>query len=793
MERKTEVQIESEASGPGKMAGRLEKISRLAIYLLVFLLPLWFLPFTQNVLNYQKQIFLIVFTFLGIAALLAKSISRGELLFRKSWLHLPVLLVLVVVGISTIFSLWPYASFWGWPLDLTDNFVTISGFVLLYFLIVNAIEDQKQLFKLFFLFVLSGALAGLYGLLQIFQLHFLPFDFARISSFNTIGTVNSLAVFAASLLPLTLALAFVSRFLLRTFFWLIIFLLLAVVVIINFFDAWLALLAGLLVLLAFGIWNIKKRAEFGWISFPMALIVLALFFMMFRIALPGAAIPLEISPSLSAELDIVTNVIKERPWIGSGPGTFSFDYAKFHSPLLNQTIFWGTRFASGASEILDWIATKGIFGGLALLGLIIGAIVFSIRGLMKLQVESFRWMMGLGILASLAAVITSQIFYPANFSLWVLFWVLLGGLGVFLGGEFRKISLAPSSFLALGFSFLFLIVLIFGFGLLFLGGQKYLAEVWYLQGIRAFGRGELDLAITKVLAAANLNPSVDLYWRDLSQLYLARVNQIAADQDLSDEERQQQTQVAIANAVTSAQQTARVAPANVANWNVQGFVYRSLIGIPNADTFAISSYQRAIELEPASPFSWAEIGRVYLFQAQNLARQEGKEKEVEQALNQSLEQLNKALELKSDYAPAHYLIALVYQQQGKTEEAISKLEETKLIAPNDIGLAFQLGVIYWQKEQSGKAQLEFERAKNLNPNYSNARYMLGLVYDKQGKREKAKTEFSAVAELNPDNEEIKKIIANLEAGKPALEGITPAQPPIQETPPEITEKSGEEK
>ncbi|MDO8663259.1 MAG: tetratricopeptide repeat protein, partial [Candidatus Wildermuthbacteria bacterium] len=132
--------------------------------------------------------------------------------------------------------------------------------------------------------------------------------------------------------------------------------------------------------------------------------------------------------------------------------------------------------------------------------------------------------------------------------------------------------------------------------------------------------------------------------------------------------------------------------------------------------------------------------------------------------------------------------ATVYDQQGKSQEAIQKLEETKILAPNDIGLAFQLGVVYYQKKDFDKAQGEFERAKILDPSYANARYMLGLVYDKKGARQRAIEEFLKVSESNPSNEEVKKILANLSAGNPALAGIVPEQPPIQETPKEIQKK-----
>jgi tetratricopeptide (TPR) repeat protein len=116
------------------------------------------------------------------------------------------------------------------------------------------------------------------------------------------------------------------------------------------------------------------------------------------------------------------------------------------------------------------------------------------------------------------------------------------------------------------------------------------------------------------------------------------------------------------------------------------------------------------------------------------------------------------------------------------------MEETKNLAPFDVGLAFQLGVAYYQKGNYQKAKEELERAISITPDYANALYFLGLTYDQLGEREKAIEKFKRVSELNPDNEEVKKIISNLEAGKKALEGILPTVPPktpIEEKPPEI--------
>jgi hypothetical protein len=50
-------------------------------------------------------------------------------------------------------------------------------------------------------------------------------------------------------------------------------------------------------------------------------------------------------------------------------------------------------------------------------------------------------------------------------------------------------------------------------------------------------------------------------------------------------------------------------------------------------------------------------------------------------------------------------------------------------------------------------------------------YFLGLTYDKLGDKQKALDEFKKISNLNPDNQDVKKIVSNLEAGKKALDGL----------------------
>ncbi len=782
-----------------KFAALFEKISRVSLYLLVVLIPLWFLPITQNSVEYQKQALLVLIIFVGITAWLAKMVYEGRFEFRANWLHLPVVVLLGAFGVSTLLSSWRYGSLWGWPLHIGDNFLTFFCFGLLYFFISQSARDARHLFSLLVGFIVSGTLAVTFALLQMKEVFLLPFDFAQTKNFNTLGSSSDVGIFAALLLPLAFMLASRAQKAWKVALLGATVLLFAAIALIDFSTVWFVIIAGSIVLAVFDLWpgsSPQGHSPRGRISLPMVFVLIALFFLIVKgFSIPGAPVlQAEASPSFRGEFGVLKDMISENPFsllVGSGPGTFVFDYAKFRSPDLNQTIFWDTRFRSGSSEFLDWLVTKGIEGLLALLALIGVALAFAVKRILEEgggEDDGARFML-VGLVASVTAGIVGLALHPANFSFWFLLWVVLGSLGFLTAHRTSTISLtAKPSFLALGSSIALLTVAVIGAGLLIMGGQKYYAEMGYLKGVGFFREGNVVAAIDTVAKSANLNSAMDLYWRDLAQLFLTRANQIAADQSLSQDVRAQQTGIAVNNAVASAKRAVEANPANVANWNVQGFVYRSFISVPGADAFAIQSYEKAIELEPASPFPWTELARVKILRAQVLASQEGSSatgSEREALFASALANLEKAISLKGDYAPAHYLMAVAQDQQGNQAAAIQKLEETKLVAPNDVGLAFQLGVAYYRLEEFGKARDEFERAKSLALGNSNVRYMLGLVYDRLGRKADAAVEFGVVLASNPQNQEVKDILNNLREGRSALYGISPNQPPIEEAPSEI--------
>ncbi|OHA62154.1 MAG: hypothetical protein A2117_02085 [Candidatus Wildermuthbacteria bacterium GWA2_46_15] len=785
-----------------------QKVSKTSLFLAVFLLPILFLPLTSNVLDFNKQTVLVFLVLASLFSWLLKSLIEERITLELSWFNLAPVVLVLLAGLSTLFSAYKYASFWGWPLVIASSFLSTLALVLLYFLIIHLFKQPEDIFGLIFVLVFAGLLVSLVSLPHLLGKFPLPFDFSKATSFNPIGTVNSLAVFLASLLPLAASLIFISRSrLIKFLVWFFVVLALFLLLAINFQTAWLVLLVGSSLILIFGI-SRREIFNLSWLFLPMLLLAVALFALVMRASiLPTLDLPAEVSPTLGTSFKISLQTLKDfRPpfswFFGSGPGTFVYDYAKYKPLEINQTVFWGTRFGSGSSEVLDRLATTGSLGFLSFLSVMLVGWVLGLRSIIsrEFRKENFAWILLIGVFSSFAGLTLGLFFYSANLSLMFLFWLLLASIFCLVGGKSRNFDLKPSEpvegkksrlntpFVTVGVSFAFIVVLIASMGIFFVQGQRYLAEVNYLRALTSVQKGNNAAAVDSLARAIRLTgSSQDNYWRDLSQVYLFRINEEATKPDLTQEERSKRVSDLITLLVASAKSSSDSSPKNVANWSIRGYVYSQLLNLINgSDNWAVTAYEEALKLEPANPFTYTALGQVYANRADNLASDKEKVAERQQALDQAREKFQKAKDLKSDYAPARFQLAMIDIRENKVKDAIDKLEETKQIAPFDTGLAFQLGLVYRADNQKDKAQAEFERAVALDANYANARYFLGLLYDQANEKQKAIDQFEKIVQLNPDNELVKKILENLKGGKPALEGLTEAQPqpPIQETPTE---------
>ena len=552
---------------------------------------------------------------------------------------------------------------------------------------------------------------------------------------------------------------------------------------------------------------------------PSIILLVSLFFLFIPSPLSKLVqTPIEVSPNFNATLNTgIQNLKAGHYLLGSGPNTFGYIFNLYKPDGINQTIFWSTVFNSGASAMASWVGTIGILGVLAFLFLIVAFIWTGIAG--TAVRNSSRGIMNVASQAIFVAVsflFIMWFLYVANFTVMAFaFW----GMGLFLaaslffiqeqdkptpnspnpphpsliregldsspdkgrlGGVYREIRIftsPPKTFL---FSLLIVGLMVGVVVGIYFETNRYIAEIYFSKAIAASAKNDNDATINNISRAIQFWQYDERYFQSLSQAIFFQLNDLLAKKDLPQETLRAQFQNITTDAISAARQAQALNPQNSFNSVLLGNIYENLIPfISDASNFALSSYSGAVSLDPKNPSNYLALARVEIAQANLAINQKASIEEINGYLNKAVSNLEKSAQLKNDYAPARFLLVQVYDRQGKLADAIKRAEELVSLNVNDVGALFQLGFLYYKNSQFNESRQVFERVVELSPNYSNARYFLGLIYDRNDDKTSAITQFAQIESLNPDNSEVKKILANLKANKPALFGIAPPAPAPQ--------------
>ena len=733
---------------------------------------------------------------------IGKMIAEGDMELKKSWLNIGLALFAIFYLASGILSKNLYQALIGSGGVVSEAFFSLITLLIIFFVAVNNIKNRKEITDLVFVLICSGLAVSVFGAFQLAGKFLLPWDFAKSAGFNTVGSVNSLEIFLASLLILAAVLftEIETAPWKQIFYGVSAFLFLVMVLSINFINVWWALLLSAIIIVSLGIINRSQMSQYRLILPMLVLAFSVLMLLPVRLNIfTWFSIPTEVSPSWSASLDIDKQILKEKPIFGTGPGSYSYAYGLYHDKVLNQTDFWNVRFNQGVSKIASQPVILGIAGWLAWAFSVFGFAGYGLFILVKRRGRG--WPLAMATFSTWFLLAFLQFFYGTNLTLEFIFWIMLALSFLSLktlavkGSEDNEVAIAKIPAMAVTFdrtspfasllSFLFVVVLVMTISALYLGGSYYYADILYQKGVNLVNaKNDLTNGAVKISNAVMLNPYNDLYLRTLAQAALQKVTEEIAKPQSA--QRDANAQNLIATAINIGKRATDLAPLNVDNWLARAAIYRAVIGLINgAEQWAFDAYNETIKLEPQNPFYYLELGRTYVLSSDMLAQAAQKDKDAaakqKDYLAKAEEFLKKSVELKPAYAQALFELALVYDRSGQSNEAIASMVQTRDLYPQDIGVSFQLGLLYYKKADWNSAKSELERAVLIDGNYSNARYFLGLVYDQLGNKAAAIEQFTKVSQLNPDNQEVKTIIANLQAGKPAIAQVPkqPSEVPIQ--------------
>jgi len=763
-----------------------DKILRFLIYSTIFLIPVFLLPFTFELLSFNKLYLLFFFVWLSVLLWVLKIIVKDkELKIRKTKVNYFVLGFLVLVIFSTIFSVNKQASLLGqygrFDAGLI-GLITMAGF---YFLVSNNLsfkEEEKNLLKpatiVKVLFASSG-LALLFAFLSIFGL------------FCGTNLENMVSLVGGSLASLSMYLSFMvvlgTLVFLKGFEWLgeknkskfwtlfsSIFVLLSFIILImaDFTPAWLVLAISLLVLIFYVLKDKIVSENVHRLILPITLIIVSFLFLFLSFRLIIADFP---NSFLNNKSLLLENTLSQKhSWtiakdsvfsnfknalIGTGPGTFSYNYSKFKPQSLNYNNLWTQRFNRSGNAFAENLVSYGILGLLTFVSLIF-AVFVKLRD--KKKTDYKKVFLGLLFLA----LVLINILYYQNIVLSFLFWLFLALVMAKVSEEWKIVSLSKKAELALILETIFIIFFLAFITLCFFGYKIYLADVKF---VKAWNNPNLDEKGELLFEAIRLNPKEPYYQMVFSQLLLTKAQ--LGFIDIDSEEKQQ----VVINNFKGSQQMARgavsIAPNQVSSWQHLANLYEELLGVATEQkqfiNLAIEAFNKAIELEPKNPSFYNEKGNLYL--AMN-EREEARK------------YFEKAIEQKEDYVPANISLALYLESEGNIEEAIDKLERLSVLAtryPDSYhNVLFQLGRLYYNNGEIEKALTQFKAVLNLRPSFADARYSLALALERQGKINQAIENLEIVAKSNPNNEMLQKKIKSLKSG-----GMEPAEnieEPIEE-------------
>jgi tetratricopeptide (TPR) repeat protein len=800
-----------------KVARLCDAVIRWTLLALAVLIPVFFLPWTIEVVELNKQLLLLVGAAVAGMAWLGKMLAERKFEYRRSIVNVMVLLFTASYALSTWLSDNRYMSVMGDFGQEKAGLVTLIALVVLYFVACNNLRTLKDVGRLMTAVMAGGFVAALYALLQGLGVYILPFAFAKSPSFNTVGTVAALGTYLAFIVTLAGGMLLTAqghpdqnpkkKAALKAFYAVTAVISLLLIAVIDFWPITVTLLVSSALLLAFAFMHAQNIKSISGILLPIAALVVSVLILFFRFPV-SLGYPAEVMPSYKASMDITMKTLREDPLLGSGPGTFLFDYAKYRAEEVNETPFWNIRFDRGASRFMTILATTGLIGGMT--WLLVGLFLLGSAARRLFKTDEETWHALIGVFGAWAVLFLSKFLYSSTLTLEFAFWLMMAVLVVVHRKDFFSVKFENSPRAAMMVSFVFILTLVFTLAGLFVEGTRYGGEIAYAKAIRADRAGEpVDQVIQTLGRAAELNPRNDVYLRNLALALLVKADQefanpaqVEKNEGEEDEDHQNRVQAArqeqlraISQLTASAVNTAKAAtdmnPSNVANWSVLASIYQSIMGVTEgADGWAVASYEKAIELEPSNPALHTELGKVYVYQS-DVARQatDTKDEEAKKAaqartdelLGKAVDAFNKAIELKSDYAPAHYNLALALDRQGKLKEAIGKMESVVQFNPQDVGVGFQLSLLYFRDGRKDDARALMESVVRLAPNFSNARWYLAAMYEENKELDKAIAEIEKVAELNPGNELVVRKLDELKKLKdapPAPEGELP--PPVEQ-------------
>lgn len=771
-------------------SGKIECIRRFSdflidfsLFLIVFGIPTFFTGRTLQGAIFEKQIAFYFLMLLGVSAWFTNSAIRGEMKIRRTPLDIPIAIFWLSYALSTVFSVDKWHSFWGFFGNPTHGLLNITiSFIFFYFVLSNF--NVRRLRVVLWAFFSSGLTVLVWELLKIGGMldsgFFKNSGWLQVVLTNEIGSVTGIAIFLNILTILSLAVflevklnnfARFKKLFLQGIFLAIIIASFFLLAIFHPFVPWPGFLIGIgffLIYIISGIVKVPKKI----LWFPGFVFSCILIFMLLgnvfypSIKFVAENIPKEINLDHSLSWHIAKNALSNHDlFLGSGPGTYGYDFSLFRPENFNPDDLQNLRFYEGSGFLWEALPTLGILGTFALILLVLSFISVAIYFLNKDKRKNSICTLGF-VSAAITLLIDAFLLRIDGSIVAFIFLMVTLTLGMMLekkytGDEYFKISLKVSPGHILTSMFLFLAAIASAFLLSIFLGRILTADI-YAGSAGANKIISEEKSIDQILKAIELNDREGRYY-----IFAGQQHMLLANNEFmrNGEKNPGIVEKYLDESVAFASKGRDLMPKDVAAVEALAEIYenKSLYFSEFLDQ-AVSVYKDAIILEPGNPSLYLRIGKIKIKQA-SLEKDENKRAEI---ISEAEEWFRKSVDKKNDLAEAQYQWGFAKGLLGKNDEAIESLKKSIELDNTKPDYFLALANIYQTRGGEGDYEIAEKIYKNIisvKGDDVNTCLSLGLLYEKMDRFDDASDQYKKIQILLGESnlatkEKIQKMIEN---------------------------------
>ncbi len=449
-----------------------------------------------------------------------------------------------------------------------------------------------------------------------------------------------------------------------------------------------------------------------------------------------------LSQSLSAATAFST--LADQPVVGSGPSTWYSAFVKYRPLSFNTDPQWGSRFLRSGAEWSQLLATTGLAGFTAWIGLLL----ISGWEFWRLQRHGYSFT-GLTsffvvLLLALSAAVTNW-----GFTLLVLGWYALGLGRAKIAESDLQVSKTSTATPFIGFA----VVVILAIVVWYPGLSLYASQMATAKAQNQAAKKASSSSIIRTLESA---VRLDKHNLDAG-IFLANVYAVKIQEDL------QANDVPLAKKdLASATETMRTAVLNNANNPVAYEAENNLLNglanyLPKPEELANANFMALQKLEPANPIhdvGYGQTLQVIRARAASDTSTVTNQDKLEAYLQTAIKAYNEALRKKPDYLQARYARADAYQSGGNYQAALDDLESLTTVSPTIAIFWAGKGAVLAKLEKIDLATAAFEQALAVGPTEVNSYLLYSQALVEAKKTTEAKAVLDRGIKAMPENTDL---------------------------------------